>query len=63
VGSFGLRQPAFLIVDEFGFCADLKSLKAIGQKSKAIAKTGLFNLLCGVGNFGNIWPSCLQHAI
>ena len=51
-GSIGLRQPAFFIVDEFGICTDPRSLKAIGKKSKAIAKTGPFKLLCGVGNFG-----------
>jgi hypothetical protein len=37
--------------------------EAIGQKSKTIAKTGLFNLLCGVSNFGKIWFACWQHAI
>jgi hypothetical protein len=53
-GSIVLRQPAFLIVDELGFFTDPRSLKAIGQKKKTVARTGLFKLLCGAGNFGKI---------
>jgi hypothetical protein len=36
-------------------------MKVIGEKGKTMARTGLLNLLYGVGNFGKIWSAYWQQ--
>jgi hypothetical protein len=58
-----VSESLFFNADEFGFCIHSTSLKAVGKGGARVARTGLLNLLYGLGNFCKIWSACRQEGI